>query len=128
VLVGHAVLTMAGRRSRRAERGAVLSHLSSAMLLGLLPVEDRRPEVTIPAAGKCRVEGSSCTARATSTDAERQALLEAHGDRVTRVTWHHATATASQTARRVAVELAGHGAEERTGNSSSASIRTTGTT
>jgi hypothetical protein len=64
------------------------------------------------------------TPQARTDDAE-------HGDRVTRVTrvtWHQATAKASQTARRVAVALAGHGAKERTGNSSSASIRTTGTT
>jgi very-short-patch-repair endonuclease len=34
-------------------------------------------------------------------DAERQALLEAHGERVLRVTWHEAVARPSQTLSRI---------------------------
>ena len=58
--VGHPGLTHQGRwlaAVKACGRDAVLRHSSSAMLFGLLPVEDRRPEVTIPAATKCRVEG-----------------------------------------------------------------------
>ena len=58
----------------------------------------------------------------------RQALLEAHGQRVIRVTWQQATAHAAQTAQRVTLALAGPGAEEPADNSSSRAERTTGTT
>ena len=67
------------------------------------------------------------TPQARADDAERQALLEAHGQRVIRVTWHQATAHAAQTARRVTLALTGPGAEERADNSSSGAERTTGT-
>jgi hypothetical protein len=41
------------------------------------------------------------TPQARADDAERQALLEAHGERVVRVTWAQATAHAAQTLRRI---------------------------
>jgi very-short-patch-repair endonuclease len=41
------------------------------------------------------------TPQARVDDAERQALLEAHGERVVRVTWAQATAHAAQTLRRI---------------------------
>jgi very-short-patch-repair endonuclease len=41
------------------------------------------------------------TPQARADDAERQALLEAHGQRVIRVTWQQATAHAAQTVRRI---------------------------
>jgi very-short-patch-repair endonuclease len=41
------------------------------------------------------------TPQARAEDAERQALLEAHGERVIRVTWQQATAHAAQTVRRI---------------------------
>ena len=171
---------------------AALSHSSWAMLFELWPVEDRRPEVTIPATSKCRVEGiivhrtrdvdrlthkgipttsaarmildlaprlddvplRRLMSRAQSrhltnlrllgrqldraagrhpqhdliVEAERQALLEAHGQRVIRITWHQATAHAAQTVRRVTLALAGPGAEEPGDDSSSRAGRTTGTT
>jgi very-short-patch-repair endonuclease len=68
------------------------------------------------------------TPQARADDAERQALLEAHGERVIRVTWQQATAHAAQTVRRVAATLARPGAEEPPGGSSSRAQRTTGTT
>ena len=68
------------------------------------------------------------TPQARAEDAERQALLEAHGQHVIRITWHQATAHAAQTARRVTLALAGPGAEEPADNSSSRAERTTGTT
>ena len=40
--------------------------------------------------------------QAKAGDAERQALLEAQGERVLRVTWQHATARAAQTLNRIA--------------------------
>ena len=67
------------------------------------------------------------TPQARRDDAERQAILEAHGERVLRVTWAQATAHAAQTARRVALALRCPGAEERRPGSSSRAIRTTGT-
>jgi very-short-patch-repair endonuclease len=66
------------------------------------------------------------TPQARADDAERQALLEAHGERIIRVTWQQATAHAAQTAQRVTLALAGPGAEERAGDSSSRANRTTG--
>ena len=41
------------------------------------------------------------TPQARAEDAERQALLEAHGQRVIRITWQQATAHAAQTVRRI---------------------------
>jgi very-short-patch-repair endonuclease len=46
------------------------------------------------------------TPQARIDDAERQALLEAHGEHVLRITWQQATAHAAQTVRRVAAALA----------------------
>jgi len=49
--VGHGAVTPAGRLLAAVKAcgpGAVLSHASAAMLLGLLPFEERRPEVTVP--------------------------------------------------------------------------------
>ncbi len=66
------------------------------------------------------------TPQARADDAERQAVLEAHGERVLRVTWHQATAQATQTLRRVALALDGPGAEERGERSSSRRATTTG--
>jgi very-short-patch-repair endonuclease len=68
------------------------------------------------------------TPQARAEDAERQALLEAHGERVIRVTWQQATAHAARTAQRVALALARSGAEEPPADSSSRAQRTTGTT
>jgi very-short-patch-repair endonuclease len=68
------------------------------------------------------------TPQARADDAERQALLEAHGERVIRVTWQQATAHAVQTAQRVAIALARSGADEPPADSSSRAQRTTGTT
>jgi very-short-patch-repair endonuclease len=68
------------------------------------------------------------TPQARADDAERQALLEAHGERVIRVTWQQATAHAAQTARRVTLALSRPGADEPPAGSSSRAQRTTGTT
>ena len=49
--VGHAGLTPEGRwlaAVKACGKAAVLSHSSSLMLFGLLPVADGRPEVTVP--------------------------------------------------------------------------------
>ena len=56
-------------------------------------------------------------------DAERQALLEAHGERVIRVTWHQATAHAAQTVRRI--YNAGPGTGPRAASSASPIASTT---
>ncbi|MEA2179059.1 MAG: hypothetical protein QOG77_2356 [Solirubrobacteraceae bacterium] len=58
--VGHPALTQEARwlaAVKACGPHAVLSHSSSAMLFGLLPREERQPEVTIPAATRCRVPG-----------------------------------------------------------------------
>jgi very-short-patch-repair endonuclease len=53
------------------------------------------------------------TPQARIDDAERQALLEAHGEHVLRITWHQATAHAARTVRRVAAALARHEIQSR---------------
>ena len=66
------------------------------------------------------------TPQARAEDAERQAILESHGERVIRVTWEQATAGAAQTLTRVSVALGGRRAEERDHRSSSEPMGTTG--
>jgi very-short-patch-repair endonuclease len=67
------------------------------------------------------------TPQARAQDADRQAILEAHGERVLRVTWEQATAGAAQTLTRVSSALAGRGAEERAHGSRSQPLGTTRT-
>jgi hypothetical protein len=58
--VGHAGLTPEGRwlaAVKACGQGAVLSHASAAMLFGLLPLDDRRPEVTVPHGGRRAPDG-----------------------------------------------------------------------
>ena len=63
------------------------------------------------------------TPQARAEDADRQALLEAHGQRVIRVTWHQATAHAAQTVRRI--YNAGPGTGPRAASSASPIASTT---
>ena len=63
------------------------------------------------------------TPQARAEDAERQALLEAHGERVLRVTWEQATLHAAQTLRRI--YSAGPGSGPRAASSASPIARTT---
>jgi hypothetical protein len=63
------------------------------------------------------------TPQARRDDAERQAILEAHGERVIRVTWEQATAHAGQTLRRI--YSAGPGSGPRAASSASPIASTT---
>ena len=58
--VGHPALTPEGRwlaAVKACGPGALLSHSAALMLYGLLPLDDRRPEVTLPPGGNRRVQG-----------------------------------------------------------------------
>jgi very-short-patch-repair endonuclease len=58
--VGHAGLTPQARwlaAVKACGAQAALSHTCALMLFGLVPVEERRPQVTIPATAKCTVAG-----------------------------------------------------------------------
>lgn len=63
------------------------------------------------------------TPQARADDAERQAILEAHGEHVIRVTWEQATAGAAQTLKRI--YNAGPGIGPRAASSASPIARTT---
>lgn len=74
----------------------VLSHVSAGVLLGLLRWVDGGAH-HVEADGAAWHDGRL----AREADADRQALLEAHGDRVLRVTWRQAVHSPGQTAARL---------------------------